>query len=301
MLMSRIFSISPKRGVGYDVPLHLKLGTEFLVLLISLMAFLSILAATGIVGLGHITKAWTSGLENSITIEIPAANVSEDEVQSLLQGLLKIEGVQKAQRLGQKDMEKLLSPWLGNVSSLWEDLPIPALITVTISERNAQITSKIAVTTRKISPNATVDAHDAWLSDLLKLANGLRLVSLGVFCLIMLVTATVVAGAVRSRMAIHHRELELLHIMGASDSYITNQFVRYILVQSLKGVSFGILIGLATLGLLSLISRNNPGTLPEMTLSGAEWSLFVAVPLLLAIMAVMAARITALRVLREMP
>ena len=142
--------------------------------------FLSILAATGIVGLGHITKAWTSGLENSITIEIPAANVSEDEVQSLLQGLLKIEGVQKRSVLA-KGYGKITPPWFGNVSSLWEDLPIPALITVTISERNAQITSKISVTTRKISPNATVDAHDAWLSDLLKLANGLRLVSLGVF------------------------------------------------------------------------------------------------------------------------
>ncbi len=299
--MSRIFALSSRKNVGYDVPLHLKLGTEFLVLLITLMSFLSILALIGVVSLGHMTKSWTSGLENSITIEIPAANISEDNIKSLLEGLRKIDGVQQAQRLSQKDMQDMLSPWLGDVSGLWDDLPVPALITVNIRERSTLITSEITATTRRLLPDANVDAHEEWLHDLLKLANGLRLLSFSVFCLIMLVTAAVVGGAVRSRMAIHHRELELLHIMGASDSYITHQFVRYIFVQSLKGVCIGILLGFATIGTFGLLSHKNPGTLPDISLSGSEWGLFVVVPLLLSLIGVWAARITALRVLREMP
>lgn len=297
----RIFSITNARSSGYDVPLHQKLGTEFLVLLVALMAYLSLLAACGFVALGHISKAWTSGLENSITIEIPADNGSLAHIDELVSALEKIEGVQDAKRVSQKEMKDLLSPWLGDVSGLWEDLPIPVLLTVTLKERNTEITDKIASTTRKIAPDATVDAHEEWLNDLLRLANGLQIISLAVFCLIMLVTATVVAGAVRSRMAIHHRELELLHIMGASDFYISGQFTRYIFMQAAKGMVGGLSLGIATVGLLAFLSKNNPGTIPSPDLAGAEWGLFVAVPLLLALIAVGAAYITSLRVLREMP
>lgn len=297
----RIFSVTHARSSGYDVPLHQKLGTEFLVLLVALMAYLSLLASCGFVTLGHISKAWTSGLENSITIEVPANNGSADHIDELVSALGRIDGVQDARRVSQKEMKDLLSPWLGDVSGLWEDLPIPVLLTVTLQERNTEITGKIASTTHKIAPDATVDAHEEWLSDLLRLANGLRMISLAVFCLIMLVTATVIAGAVRSRMAIHHRELELLHIMGASDFYISGQFTRYIFTQAIKGMAGGLSLGMATVGLLAFLSKNNPGTIPSPDLSGAEWSLFVAVPLLLAVIAVGSAYITSLRVLREMP
>lgn len=74
--MSKIFSLSGRGGTGYDIPLHLKLGTEFLVVLVGLMTFLSLLASIGNLTLGHMTHAWTSGLENSLTIEIPAPNWS---------------------------------------------------------------------------------------------------------------------------------------------------------------------------------------------------------------------------------
>lgn len=299
--MSRIFTISSRRSAGYDVPLHLKLGTEFLVTLTGLMTFLSLLAAIGNLALGHMSHAWTSGLENTLTIEIPAPNASEEGVKDLLGGLKKIDGVESAKILSQKDMKTLLSPWLGDSSSVWEDLPVPTLVTVTFSERTSQLIKEISATTRKLAPNARVDAHEEWLADLMKLAHGLQLTSLTVFVLIMMVTAVVIAGAVRSRMAIHHRELELLHIMGASDRYITGQFVRYIFMQSLKGVALGAALGgLVIIGFLYL-SRHNPGTVPELSLQGTEWLVFVVVPCILIGIGLISARITSLRVLGEMP
>ncbi|MDY0028464.1 MAG: hypothetical protein RBR86_00830 [Pseudobdellovibrionaceae bacterium] len=299
--MSKIFQLFPNQVVGNDVPLHLKLGTEFLVLLVTLMAFLSVLAAAGIIGLGHMTRAWTSGLENSVTIEIPPPNEGQKNISGLIKSLEKIDGVTKVERLGQKKMQEMLEPWLGGVSGIWEDLPIPALVTVTLDQRSDKNVGEIRALTRKLVPDATVDAHEEWLSDLLKLVSSLRLVALVIFCLMMTVTAAVVGGAVRSRMAIHHRELELLHIMGASDSYITMQFVRYILVQSIKGVGLGMGMGIITLGILSILSQNTSGTLPKLDFQATELLVFACVPLLLIGIAVWAARITALRVLREMP
>lgn len=299
--MPKIFQLFPNQVVGHDVPLHLKLGTEFLVLLVTLMAFLSLLSAAGIIGLGHMTRAWTSGLENSVTIEIPSLPDLDQNVSGLMSALKKVDGVIKVERLGQKQMQEMLEPWLGGVSGLWEDLPIPALVTVTLDARSDKNVGDIKAVTRKIVPDATVDAHEEWLSDLLKLVSSLRLVALIIFCLMMTVTAAVVGGAVRSRMAIHHRELELLHIMGASDSYITMQFVRYIMIQSLKGVGLGMIMGVITLGGLSILSQNTSGTLPKLDLHTSEMLVFASVPILLIGIAVWAARITALRVLREMP
>ena len=276
--MSKIFNLFPNQIVGHDVPLHLKLGTEFLVLLVTLMAFLSVLSAAGIVGLGHMTHSWTSGLENSVTIEVPQQSSNEESVNRLILSLKKIDGVSKVERLGQKKMQEMLDPWLGGITGLWEDLPLPALITVTLSERDEGKIDKIGETVRRVLPDATMDAHEEWLGDLVKLANSLRFVSLAIFCLMMLVTAVVVAGAVRSRMAIHHRELELLHIMGASDSYITWQFVRYIMIQSLKGVVFGIVLGGLTIGVLGVVSRNGSDLLPHIDFDLVEMAVFAAVP-----------------------
>lgn len=300
--MPEIFSIASKYRAGYDVPLHLKLGTEFLVMLVSLMAFLSILSVCVIIGIGHLSKAWTSGLENSITIEIPATTTGPAQIDDLMKSLRKIKGVDSVKRVGEKDMQEMLSPWLGNIPGLWDDLPIPALVTVTLSERTKDTTNKISLEARKIAPDATVDAHEEWLSALLRIANGVRLVSFGVFFLILAVTATVVGGAVRARMAIHQRELELLHIMGASDSYITGQFCRYILTRAVKGVAIGLALSLAALGALAFFARNDEaGIIPTLTLSFPEWGIIICLPVLLVIIALIAASITSLRVLREMP
>jgi len=299
--MSRIFSLSGRGGTGYDIPLHLKLGTEFLVILVGLMTFLSLLASIGNLALGHMTHAWTSGLENSLTIEIPAPNSSEESNGKLLDRLKEIDGVETAKIMGQKDMQDLLSPWLGAQSGLWDDLPVPTLITVTLSERTPKLVEEIKSSTRKVAPDARVDSHEDWLIDLMKLVRGLQFTGLVILALIVLVTATAIAGAVRSRMAIHHRELELLHIMGASDRYITNQFVFYILSQSFKGASVGVVIGGLMMAGFHYLAGQNPGTVPELSLQGIEWVVFLLVPMLLMLISLISARITSLRVLREMP
>jgi len=299
--MSKIFTISPRQGVGYDVPLHLKLGTEFLVLLIGLMSFLSLLSAIGTLTLGHIASNWTTGLETSLTIEIPSANASPENTKKLIDALGSIKGVERAYPVSSSEMQKLLSPWLGDKSDIWTDLPIPQLITVELHSRSSDLIKTISDRAHKIAPDAQVDAHEDWLMDILRLANGLRMTSVMVFCLILFVTFIVIAGAVRSRMAIHHRELELLHIMGASDRYITLQFIRYILSQSLKGSMSGAALGLAILSGFMFLSKNNPGIVPEVSLQGLEWGVFLAVPAVIMLIGVLSAQITSLRVLREMP
>ncbi|MEK7801754.1 MAG: FtsX-like permease family protein [Pseudomonadota bacterium] len=296
-----IFS-QPRRGQnGYDLPLQVRMGTEFLVLLIAMMTYLLLLSAVGSLSLGSLASRWTSGLENTMTIEIPAGENANSHAAALVKGLEDQKFVKLARVLDDADMQKILAPWLGEQTSILHDLPLPVLVSVELNIRSPDILNTTKLIVRRLAPEAIVDAHEDWLNGLLKLTGGLRLTAMIIFSLILAVTAFVIAGAVRSRMAIHQRELELLHIMGASDGYISRQFVRYIFAQSAKGMLLGVCAGLLTLAGFVFLAYQSSGLLPDIRLMGAEWFVFLAVPPVLLGVGLLTARYTALSVLREMP
>lgn len=290
-----------RKNGGYDLPLHTRLGTEFLVLLIALMTYLLLLAATGSISLGQLSNKWVSGLENAMTIEIPSSDTAKQQSEVLLKKLQTLPEIKNAKIISQSDMSDMLSPWLGNDKSVLDDLPLPVLLSIELEKRTPTITTTIKNAVNTITPTAIVDSHEEWLVDLLKLTNGLRLTALIIFGLILFVTSLVIAGAVRSRMAMHQRELELLHIMGANDKYISLQFIRYILFQTLKGLGFGLFIGAITLICFALFANQSTGTLPEFKLVQSDWLIFLSIPTLLLIIGTLTARQTVYNVLNEMP
>ena len=300
-LHNHIFSMNHRKNGGYDLPLHTRLGTEFLVLLIALMTYLLLLAATGSISLGQLSNKWVSGLENAMTIEIPSSDTAKQQSEVLLKKLQTLPEIKNAKIISQSDMSDMLSPWLGNDKSVLDDLPLPVLLSIELEKRTPTITTTIKNAVNTITPTAIVDSHEEWLVDLLKLTNGLRLTALIIFGLILFVTSLVIAGAVRSRMAMHQRELELLHIMGANDKYISLQFIRYILFQTLKGLGFGLFIGAITLICFALFANQSTGTLPEFKLVQSDWLIFLSIPTLLLIIGTLTARQTVYNVLNEMP
>lgn len=300
-LHNHLFSISSYKKGGYDIPLHTRLGTEFLVLLIALMTYLLLLAATGSISLGQLSNKWVSGLENTMTIEIPPSEKSVQQSEIVLDKIKAIKGVKSARILSKSDMSDMLSPWLGDDKTVLNDLPLPVLLSIELEKRTPEITRTIKNTVNLSAPSAIVDSHESWLIDLLKLTNGLRMTALIVFGLILCVTAMVIAGAVRSRMAMHQRELELLHIMGANDKYISLQFIRYIFFQTLKGLLFGFFFAIITLICFALYTNQTSGTLPEINLINMDWIVFLSIPTLLLIIGTLTARQTVYSVLNEMP
>ncbi len=297
---NHIFSIAHRKS-AYDIPLHTRLGTEFLVLLIALMTYLLLLSASGSIALGHMADKWVSGLENAMTIEIPAKDSSKQQGAELVERLQKIGNVKSARVLTQSDMGDMLSPWLGNDHSVLADLPLPTLVTIELNKRTPATSQSIKNLVNSIAPEAIVDSHEAWLVDLLKLTNGLRFTALIVFVLILFVTSFVIGGAVRSRMAMHQRELELLHTMGATDKYISLQFIRYIFSQTAKGLGFGLCAGLVTFACFVAFANQTTGTLPELNMGNSDWIILGAIPFLLLAIGTLTARQTVYSVLNEMP
>ena len=206
----------------YDLPLNQSAGSNFLILLVALMTFLAMMALCASFVLGGVSKRWSSGLENKLTIEIPA--LTEDkkirtkaEITALSDSVVnKLKGrttVKSFEVQHEEDISALVSPWLGDDVVL-DDIPLPGLISVELTERTPQNLGQLQSDLQNIATDIRVDTHESWLAGILRLAHNMKLSSILVTLVILFTTIIAIAGAVRSRMAEHKADIELLHLMG---------------------------------------------------------------------------------------
>lgn len=292
----------------YDLPLNKDKGNNFLMLLMALMSLMGVLALTGSFALSAMKERWTSGLENKATIEIPA----QDENGVLLQGetievlankimerLQTRADIKNVERLSAGEISTLISPWLGESEAALSQFPLPALITIHFAE-GANL-DEVAESIQAYAPTARLDRHESWLSDVLEFTGTLRAVAIGVTLIVLFTTIVSVAGAVQSRMAVYREELELLHIMGAADGYISSQIQRYMFFICLKGAVVGTLIGIFLVFIGTWVSGQSAASLiPDFKISGIEWGILLILPVFVALIGMGTARHTTLRTLHEM-
>lgn len=291
----------------YDLPLHRSVGSHFMVWMVSFMIFLATLSLWADFAVSEITERWTTGLTGKITVEIRppggkagsvALDVQATEAVEILNGT---PGIRAARLLDTEEVAALVQPWLGEDISA-DILPLPALIDVDV-EDPAQVDIR-ALEKRLQShiPNAAVDDHGAWLQDLLNLAGTIKLCALLLTIVVSLTTIVAVAGAARTRLALHHDEVELLHLMGASNGYIAGQFQRHAFISTLKGATIGLALALLALLVLSgLRSDIQSALLPDISLSIPQWLILAALPVLGSLIATLTARLTVQNTLSRMP
>ena len=294
----------------YDLPLNKDAGTGFLTLLIALMALLATLALASSFTLSAMADRWTSGLEGKLTVEIPAQDadghiLNHDDVKALSQRLETLlqshPSVSATHVMDDDEIMALVKPWLGSGMTL-EDAPLPGLITVELKEGSDFNTHAMEERIVSIAPQAHIETHQSWLKDVLKFTDALQFAASALALIIGVTTVTAIAGAIRSRMAVHQEEVSLLHLMGASDNYIARQFQHHTLFLALKGALAGVLTGMFVLWLLGRIAGGiGVAMLPDFHLGIRHLAALACLPFLAALIATFTARRTVFRVLEEMP
>src|SRR3546814_9385091 len=97
--------------------------------------------------------------------------------------------------------------------------------------------------------------------------------ALVVVLLVVLAASIMVAFVTRMGLAAHQRSIELLHMIGAQDSYVARQFQNHALRFGLRGGIIGLLGALPTLYLARLLlQRIDSGLLPELSFRPHEWA-----------------------------
>lgn len=279
----------------YDIALETGAGAHLVAWVTGLMVFFMTLAFAVNIGLANVTKNWVSGLSGSITVELraPATDKDDDtatsearkQVDKKVAALTamggKHEAIISARALEDAEVRKLIEPWLG--SAMPADLPLPVLVDMKIKPDADMAALKKDIL--KAAPGATVDTHDDTLEDVSTLVNTARVFVLLLSGVIMLLAVVAISGIVRAKLAIHHPEVETLHLIGAHDEYIARQFRHHTLKGTLKGALCGVAAMIGTLYAIGQTTKSiDSAMLPDVALAPQEWALLVIAPVLIGTM-----------------
>ncbi|MFQ5775675.1 MAG: cell division protein FtsX [Kiloniellaceae bacterium] len=290
-----------------DVPLDRDASGRFLPWLVAIMVYLAALALVCAMAINGTVGHWEEGLSGRLTIQVPRAEAANaaagtaETIDHVIELLLATSGVTSAEVLEPDEISRLLEPWLGAGASS-PDLPVPALIAVTLDPTAKPDLERLAAELARAAPGAVVDDHQAWLGRFRDLARSVQLTAAVVVLLVGACAVMIVVFATRMGLSIHGDVIELLHLIGAQDSYVARQFQAHALKLALRGGVLGLLLAGATVMLLGrMLERAEAVLLPEFSLRALEWSMVALLPLIVALVAMLTARLTVLRTLGRMP
>jgi cell division transport system permease protein len=288
--------------VRSDLPLDRDPSGRFLPWLVAVMVYLAALALICAVAANKIVERWDQGLSGQMTVQVPFSespgDKSADEILAVLRSTA---GILEAEILGADEVARLLEPWLGS-GAAYQDLPMPILIAVRVDPAAPPDMSTLRRRLTQIAPGTVLDDHQSWLGKLLDVARSVQLVAILVVGLVGASAVTMVIFATRMGLSVHGRVIELLHLIGAQDSYVARQFQAHALRLALRGGVLGLLLAVLTVVVVAnLLGRGDVLGIPELTPLSIEWSLLPLLPLVVAVIAMITARLTVLRTLGRMP
>jgi len=253
---------------------------------------------------------WSKGLESKATIEISAqdqngAPLTQEDIDTQTTAakefLTDNPAIEESIVMDKADIIQLVSPWLGDNVGL-ENVPLPGIISVKFNDQTIFDMDELRSNLTNIAPQARLDTHEGWLNDVLSFTGAIKMAAVIMTLIITITTIVAVGGAIQSRMAVYREELELLHLMGASDGYISRQLQRYAFLTILKGALIGMVAGWILLFIIGLMAgKMEVSLLPEFSLSFIQICILLFLPVLIAAIGMGTARQTVLRFLRQMP
>lgn len=262
--------------------------------------FLALLAAFAGLFLKELTSRWHYLLGVDLTIELPNEQLPEagqaaPKIDAVLQAIKEIKGVRRVELIARQEMQTLLKPWLG---SAVEDtsLPFPVLIRV-IQRPNQKIDfDTFREKVLAISPDAIIDDKADWLGNALNILDRLEVFSWMILALAIMIIACTIVMTSRMALAAHQRTIDIVHLIGAKDSYIARQFQNHALKMVLKGGLRGGLFTVFSLtGILFGLTWQHPSSFGSIFLiieawSFVDWLILLLIPIGTALLSAFVAR-----------
>jgi cell division transport system permease protein len=286
-----------------DLALNVDPARRYLPWLLAMIVFLAGIALAGMMSLSGAVERWDKGLAGTLTVQIPAPakGTVDRTIAAAIKALKSAPGVTSARALSEQEIAVLLEPWLGS-GDFARDLPLPRLIDVQVRTGAAPDVEGLSALVQSVAPGAVIDNHRKSLDRLIALARAGETVALAIVILVALAAIATVVFITRTGLAIHANGIELLHLIGATDSYVARQFQGQALELAFKGGTIG--FGLAA-AMIFLIGRAagalGSGLLPDLSLTVGQWGTLILVPIAVAVIGMVTARITVLRALKDLP
>ncbi len=211
-----------------------------LVTVIAIMTFLAALTAGVALLVAAAANDWQADVGREMTIQVrPTPGADLDALSGQAVAIARATpGVASVDPYSKAEGEKLLQPWLGGGLDLG-DLPVPRLIVVRHGSGPRLDVPALRRALADHVPGASLDDHGVWLGRFASMARATIGVGLLVFGLVLTAMLLAVAFATRGAMAGAKEIIEVLHFVGAADSFISRQFQKHFLRLGLRGGAIG--------------------------------------------------------------
>lgn len=255
-MIERILGLWPLRTGAAPIVPEKSVAGRTLLLLITIMGFLSAVTLGGVVLVQKSAIAWSADVGREVTIQIRPVDgeVMESNLRTAVSLAEATPGVASARALTIEESEQLLEPWLGTGLDLTA-IEIPRLVVVQLAD---PVEADIEGLSRNLGAvkGASLDTHAAWRQQLNTMAGTIVLSGLLVLILIGAATVLAIVFATRGTMATNREIVDVLHYIGASNKFIAGEFQGRFLSIGLQGGLLGTVAALLFFALIGTAAGN---------------------------------------------
>lgn len=240
-----------------DLPLNADPSSRFLPWIMGLMIYLASLAIVIGLSVNQLTAGWIKGVNDSLILEMPPHEESEEKnIETefkIFQLLQSTPGLGSIKTLSLKEALEQL----GSSSFSEEDLKIfPKILEIQITNRDTFNLRSFKQNLAALSPHAHVEDHRETKNIVYRIAQSTQAISFGIVSMIVLGTISIIAFTSQTSLIIHRNVIEILYLVGATRSYIAQQFQTHAFRIGIRGSMIGLLFGALTLISLLIFGSN---------------------------------------------
>jgi cell division transport system permease protein len=215
-----------------------------LIIVIIIMTFLASITAGAVEMISSASSGWSTQIAQEMTIQIrPKTNRNIETDLATAEKLARDSNIFSDINVYTKaQSERLLEPWLGANLNL-EQIPVPRIMVLKIkTDTSLNITNSIQTLKQNLNtnvPTATLDDHRQWSSRLSTMAGTMVFSGIFILMLVLVATALAIGFATRGAMAGTREIINVLHLVGAEDRFIADEFQRHFLKLGARGGIIG--------------------------------------------------------------
>jgi cell division transport system permease protein len=245
-------------------------------------------------------------LSGQLTVELPGIAGEDDaqrqqRVDAALEEITDTNGIVGTRLLDEAEVKRLLQPWLGDQADQL-GVTLPDLVAVSVQPDIRPNLSELAERLQQVSPGAAIDDHAQFNAGALRFLRTIEVLALSLLGLVLVATAGVVAFVARAGLSIHRRIVEIVHLVGAHDSYVARQFQAQAFRYGFMGACLGSLLAAATLLSAGVFAARGAAPMSAAVKAFEPWMIWplALIPLAAVLIAMVTVRIAVLQALRRM-
>jgi len=211
-----------------------------LVAVVAIMSFLASMTTGAVVLVRTAASDWQAEVAREITIQVKpqTGRDIEPEVRKAEDIARAAPSVAEVRSYTKEESRRLLEPWLGSGLAL-DDLPVPRMIVVKVAPDATPDLANLRKTLSEQVAGASIDDHRGWIEQMRAMSRTAVMGGIVILLLVFAATVLSVTFATRGAIASNRPVVEVLHFIGAPDSFIAGHFQRHFLWLGLKGGALG--------------------------------------------------------------